>query len=32
MLLMFTTLPKSSKEDLEAHDILLLGIPTWYYG
>ena len=23
---------KSSKEDLEAHDILLLGIPTWYYG
>lgn len=23
---------KSSKEDLEAYDILLLGIPTWYYG
>ncbi|CAI0974078.1 Flavodoxin-1 [Serratia liquefaciens] len=23
---------KSSKEDLEAFDILLLGIPTWYYG
>lgn len=23
---------KSSKEDTEAHDILLLGIPTWYYG
>lgn len=23
---------KSSKENLEAHDILLLGIPTWYYG
>lgn len=23
---------KSSKEDLEAHDILLLGIPTGYYG
>ncbi len=23
---------KSSKEDLEASDILLLGIPTWYYG
>lgn len=21
---------KSSKEDLEAYDILLLGIPTWY--
>ncbi|OSM96387.1 MULTISPECIES: flavodoxin FldA [Lonsdalea] len=23
---------KSSKEDLERFDILLLGIPTWYYG
>ncbi|EMG3684814.1 flavodoxin FldA [Serratia marcescens] len=23
---------KSSKEDLEGFDILLLGIPTWYYG
>ncbi|VTN15032.1 Flavodoxin-1 [Raoultella terrigena] len=23
---------KSSKEDLQGHDILLLGIPTWYYG
>lgn len=23
---------KSSKEDLEGYDILLLGIPTWYYG
>lgn len=23
---------KSSKEDLDAFDILLLGIPTWYYG
>lgn len=23
---------KSSKEDIEAFDILLLGIPTWYYG
>ncbi|WP_425286336.1 flavodoxin FldA [Candidatus Fukatsuia endosymbiont of Tuberolachnus salignus] len=23
---------KSSKEDLEKFDILLLGIPTWYYG
>ncbi len=23
---------KSSKEDLEAYNILLLGIPTWYYG
>ncbi|MBQ0956022.1 flavodoxin FldA [Serratia symbiotica] len=23
---------KSSKEDLESFDILLLGIPTWYYG
>lgn len=23
---------KSTKEDLEAFDILLLGIPTWYYG
>ena len=23
---------KSSKEDLESHDILLLGIPTRYYG
>ncbi|MFT2794568.1 flavodoxin FldA [Serratia sp. N21D137] len=23
---------KSSKEDLAAFDILLLGIPTWYYG
>ncbi|KLU14828.1 MULTISPECIES: flavodoxin FldA [Xenorhabdus] len=23
---------KSSKEDIEALDILLLGIPTWYYG
>ena len=23
---------KSSQEDIEAFDILLLGIPTWYYG
>lgn len=23
---------KSSKEDLESFDILLFGIPTWYYG
>ncbi|MGP1958626.1 MAG: flavodoxin FldA [Arsenophonus sp. NC-CH8-MAG3] len=23
---------KSSKEDIEAFDILLFGIPTWYYG
>ncbi|MFB6434763.1 MAG: flavodoxin FldA [Candidatus Malihini olakiniferum] len=23
---------KSSKEDVEAFDILLFGIPTWYYG
>ncbi|BGI50887.1 MAG: flavodoxin FldA [Arsenophonus endosymbiont of Ceratovacuna japonica] len=23
---------KSNKEDLESFDILLLGIPTWYYG
>jgi len=23
---------KSSKEDLAAFDILLIGIPTWYYG
>lgn len=23
---------KSTKEDLDAFDILLLGIPTWYYG
>ena len=23
---------KSSKEDLEGFDILLIGIPTWYYG
>ncbi len=23
---------KSSREDLEKFDILLLGIPTWYYG
>ncbi|MCC8376166.1 MULTISPECIES: flavodoxin FldA [Photorhabdus] len=23
---------KSSKEDIEQFDILLLGIPTWYYG
>jgi flavodoxin I len=23
---------KSSKEDLEKYDILLIGIPTWYYG
>lgn len=23
---------KSSKEDLEQFDLLLLGIPTWYYG
>ncbi len=23
---------KSTKEDLAAFDILLLGIPTWYYG
>lgn len=23
---------KSSKEDIEAYDFLLLGIPTWYYG
>ena len=31
MLLMFTTLPKAAKKT-EAHDILLLGIPTRYYG
>ena len=23
---------KSSKEDIEAYDFLLFGIPTWYYG
>lgn len=23
---------KSSKEDIEAYDFLLIGIPTWYYG
>ncbi|QIW16690.1 flavodoxin [Pasteurellaceae bacterium RH1A] len=23
---------KSTKEDIEAYDFLLLGIPTWYYG
>ncbi|PCS22783.1 flavodoxin FldA [Candidatus Enterovibrio escicola] len=23
---------KSSKEDIESFDLLLLGIPTWYYG
>lgn len=23
---------KSTKEDIEAYDFLMLGIPTWYYG
>ena len=23
---------KSTKEDIEAYDFLLFGIPTWYYG
>ncbi|TOH98542.1 flavodoxin domain-containing protein, partial [Vibrio parahaemolyticus] len=23
---------KSSKEDIDNFDLLLLGIPTWYYG
>lgn len=23
---------KSSKEDIEAYDFILIGIPTWYYG